>query len=77
MVVCYSITIPSFSATQVRSLFSLENSPVIVGASPQFDVHPDGERFVVVGINADGVIRELNVALNFFDTLREMDPDQQ
>ena len=64
----------SFRAEKPRLLSDTRFEPRAVG--PSFDVHPDGDRFVLARAAADTQSRLNHVTLmfNFFDELRRMAP---
>ena len=57
---------PVFSASRERQLFTSTD----FGFRPEFDVSPDGSRFLMVRRDPGSVPTQLDVILNWFDELR-------
>jgi serine/threonine-protein kinase len=74
MVTSYATSGGSFRAEKPRLLSDARFAPRIVG--PSFDVHPDGDRFVLARAADDAMSRRNHVTLifGFFDQLRRIAP---
>ena len=69
---------PTFTAARPRPLFQYAGVFRISGTAAAYDIHPDGERFIMV-TEAEGPTREraqINVVLNWFDELRQAVPSR-
>ena len=71
-------TEPAFTAGQPRVLFdgAYDVAPVSSG-SLNYDVSPDGERFVMIQRDQESAPRQLNVVLNWFDELERLAPTRR
>jgi len=58
----------AFSVRARQTLFA--RTPFLSGNRPQYDVHPDGARFVMVRLSSPDVGGRLVVVENFFDEIR-------
>jgi hypothetical protein len=68
-------TKPSFSAGKSRMLFEGQYQ-LNPGAFPNYDVSPDGERFLMLKPSEQGqsALTQINVVLNWFEELKQKVP---
>ncbi len=70
-------TEPTFEAERPAVLFEGSYSYGRNGLTPQYDVSPDGQRFVMVKAASDAGERpltQINVVLNWFEKLKRLVP---
>jgi len=67
-------TKPTFSAGKPRVLFegAYVTSPALPGVSQYHDIHPDGQRFLMIKEDQSG--GQINVVLNWFEELKRLVP---
>ena len=63
----------TFTYQTATELFEFQNTLGSVWVS-RYDVHPDGDRFLMVGFQEGNIPREINVVLNWFEELKERVP---
>ena len=63
----------TFTYQTATELFEFQNTLGSVWVS-RYDVHPDGDRFLMVGLREGVIPREINVVLNWFEELKERVP---
>jgi eukaryotic-like serine/threonine-protein kinase len=70
--------VPGFTAARPRPLFRYAGLFRPSGTAPAYDIHPDGQRFIMV-TEGEGPFNEraqINVVLNWFDELRQIVPSR-
>ena len=68
------ITLEPFTAGKPTMLFEGRYLPMI-GFSPNYDITPDGQRFVFIKSSAEELaVTQLNVVLNWFEELKQRVP---
>ncbi len=72
MVTSYATSGGSFRAEKPRLLSDTRFEPRVVG--PSFDVHPDGDRFVLAAADTQSRLNHVTLMFNFFDELRRLAP---
>ena len=72
MVTSYATSGGSFRAEKPRLLSDTRFEPRAVG--PSFDVHPDGDRFVLAAADTQSRLNHVTLMFNFFDELRRLVP---
>ena len=65
-------TKPRFATGPPRALFS--QSAALVSGRVNYDVSPDGQRFVLVGLGDSEQPAQINIVLNWFDELKRLVP---
>jgi serine/threonine-protein kinase len=65
-------TDPAFSAGNAEILF---RGPYLNGNGRQFDISPDGERFLMVRLGREPGSAEIHVVVNWFDELKRLVPN--
>ena len=65
---------PTFNAGTPHILFERQYEKGIAGLRPNFDVAPDGERFVMVKASEQATQIHLTVVLNWFEELKRLVP---
>jgi hypothetical protein len=66
---------PSFSPGKPKMLFEIE-SPASYGTFPNYDVSPDGERFLMVK-DTEPEAKQVNVVLSWFEELKRLVPAER
>jgi eukaryotic-like serine/threonine-protein kinase len=71
-------TQPSFTAGKPRVLFEAHYVPP-PGTTPNYDVSPDGQRFLMIKPNdaGDAAPAQINVVLNWFEELKRLAPTEK
>ena len=72
MVTSYATSGGSFRAEKPRLLSDARFAPRAVG--PSFDLHPDGDRFVLAAADTQSRLNHVTLIFNFFDELRRVAP---
>jgi serine/threonine-protein kinase len=68
-------TQPAFSAGKPRMLFERQYAPSATATSRNYDVSPDGQRFLMVKtLEQEPPISQINVVLNWFEELKQKVP---
>ena len=66
---------PAFSAAKPKLLFEGHYEASTFSFEPNYDVSPDGKRFLMVkGSEQESAATQLNVVLNWSDELRRLAP---
>jgi serine/threonine-protein kinase len=65
---------PTFNAGTQQLLFEGQYEEGIGGSRPNFDVIPDGQRFVMVKADQESAPAQINVVLNWFEELKRLVP---
>jgi Tol biopolymer transport system component len=73
MVAVETTTQPSFSAGKPKLLFDSPYEPV-PSTLPNFDVSPDGQRFLMLKPTQEAAATQINVVLNWFEELKQKVP---
>ena len=70
------VTQPSFAASKPRMLFEGPYLPNPFAPSPNYDVSPDGQRFLMIKPTeqAQAAATQINVVLNWFEELKQKVP---
>jgi len=66
-------TQPSFASGRPHMLFEGQYQPA-PGAFPNYDVSPDGQRFLMLKPSEQGALTQINVVLNWFEELKQKVP---
>ncbi len=66
-------TEPTFSAGKPRLLFE-ERYETAAGMGVNYDVTPDGQRFIMVKAEQELALTQINVVLNWFEELKRLVP---
>jgi Tol biopolymer transport system component len=45
----------------------------LVGGNPQYDIHPDGDKFLMIKTEDEPQLNQINVVLNWFEELKRLD----
>ncbi len=67
-------TRPGFAAVKPKLLFEGHYDTDPFGFRPNYDVSPDGQRFLMVKSSEQESATQLNVVLNWFEDLRRRVP---
>ena len=67
-------TKPVFAAAKPRLLFEAPYEPALYTFLADYDVSPDGKRFLMVKASEGESVAQINVVLNWSDELRRLAP---
>jgi hypothetical protein len=77
MLMAVAVTLePRFSAGRPQFLFEANFTARGNSGLAGYDVHPDGQRFVMVNQRAGNEGANVNIVLNWFEELRSLAPER-
>jgi serine/threonine-protein kinase len=71
---------PTFASGRPRALFRFAGVYRMSGTATAYDIHPDGQRFIMVSEPEDATTsrpQQVNIVLNWFEELRRLVPESR